>query len=128
MKRDWDLLRKLLTEIEEDRTLFEDLSDKTKWIDAIQLKKEEDRQLDHLKLLIDGSFVEGVKVGIAMNGQYTISITKPRLTMSGYDLLDIIRSPTLWKKITSFANKQGLELTILLVQKLASKALDTMLP
>lgn len=68
MKRDWDLIRQQLTDIEEDRDLFMDLPIEPQWTDQSEAQYMEqyktynqatNRILGHLELLINAGYVEG---------------------------------------------------------------------
>jgi len=121
MKRDWDLLRKQLTDIEEDRDVLADLPDEPKldnfasW-DEYEPKfkayqTENRRILGHLELLIDNGYVEGIQILRGMDNTFSYGLHDPRLTMAGYDLLDTMRSQPVWEKIKSMAKTKGIELT-----------------
>lgn len=127
MKRDWDLLRKQLIAIEEDRNVFSEISDKSKWQNEAERENEEIRQLGHLKLLIDDGLVEGIYIKRGMDGHFIFAATNPALTMAGHDLLEALRSPKLWEKIKSLAKNNGIELSVFAVKYLAEKALSSLI-
>ncbi len=120
MKRDWDLLRKLLTDIEEERNPFADLPDEPSW-------KEQDEdtynnQLDeywtiekklfgHLELLVNSGYIDGLKLSRLLDGGFHYVNINPRLTMEGHDLLDTMRSSVIWENIKETAKSKGIELT-----------------
>lgn len=89
MKRNDDLLRQLLLE-------FEDQAD---WLimvkNAMGMSQEERDKIGHIQLLCDVGFVS--QVG---NGTY-------RLTNSGFDYLDAIRSDNVWEKTKEGAAQVG---------------------
>lgn len=125
MKRDWDLIRAQLTAIEEERdfeaAVLGGPLDAPKWKDgqeefdyAKELKahqENESRIFGHLELLIANGFVTGVHVERSLDGFFQYSMVAPRLTMAGHDLLDTMRSETLWATIKATAKTKGLELT-----------------
>ncbi|KWO52352.1 YjcQ family protein [Burkholderia ubonensis] len=132
MKRDWELLRKQLTDIEEERDVLADIPDEPKWTDQseaeFRLRHDEyqaieSRILGHLELLINNGYVEGIKVTRGLSGHFMISRSSPRLTMAGHDLLDTMRSNPVWEKIKTTAQSKGIELTIDAVKMLGTWAL-----
>lgn len=131
MKRDWDLIRKLLTDIEEGRDVLAEIPTEPRLAD--QTSEEYEQQLQefntaegriagHLELLIDCNFVEGLHVS-RTSGGFSFSVAYPRLTMAGHDLLDTMRSSTVWESIKSLAKKKGVELTFDAIKLLGSAVL-----
>ncbi|KAA0089765.1 DUF2513 domain-containing protein [Paraburkholderia sp. T12-10] len=133
MKRDWDLLRKQLTDIEEGRDVLADIPDAPKWTDDLtweaydDLAKDqraiEERIAGHLELLIDSGYVEGLQVLRGADNHFAYGSSAPRLTMAGHDLLDTMRSTTIWESIKSTARTKGIELTFDAIKALAGYAL-----
>jgi len=69
MKRDWDLIRKLLSDIEADNNLLDDLPNRPSFDELgftdyqIQFEKhikEEGIYCGHLILLLDGGYIQGL--------------------------------------------------------------------
>jgi len=119
MKRDWDLIRKQLTDIEEERDVFADLpKEQVQWLDDeseadfVKKQKEYDeisgRILGHLELLVAAGYVEGINVRRGGHGDFVYSRSSPRLTMGGHDLLDTMRSATIWNTVKETAKKKVL--------------------
>jgi hypothetical protein len=134
MKRDWDLIRKQLTDIEEEKDIFADLPRQTpKWEDGeteeeyskrySESRSIENRILGHLELLIDSGFIEGIQIIRSLDGAMHYARSNPRLTMPGHDLLDTIRSATVWNKVKEVAKNKGLELSFDTVKLLAGTVL-----
>lgn len=134
MKRDWDLIRQQLTDIEEGNDVFAELPKKRpQWLDGeseadyVKKQKEYDelveRVLGHLDLLVGKGYVEGIEIIRGSSGEMYYSHQMPRLTMEGHDLLDTIRSATIWNSVKEMAKKKGLDLTIDVVKGLAGLAL-----
>ncbi len=121
MKRDWDLIKKQLLCIEDDR--FSEILDESKWPNDLDKKKEEIRQLYQLKLLREARFIEGVEVKIRSNGDLIFWPIKPMLTMAGHDFLEILRSQTIWSKVKSLAKDQGIALSISSIKFFAGEAM-----
>jgi hypothetical protein len=136
VKRDWDLIRKQLTDIEERNTLFSEMpklpqiSSLTTEDYLVQIKlyrEAEQLTFGHLDLLIKSGYIEGIKLKRAGDGSYYYGLTNPALTMSGHDLLDTIRSKGVWEKIKSTASEKGIELTFDAVKALGAFTLKNLL-
>ncbi|MFV8603967.1 DUF2513 domain-containing protein [Ralstonia pseudosolanacearum] len=132
MKRDWDLLRKQLNDIEEERDVFTDLPDEPKWTDQTEAeyaqqcqeyRASESKILGHLELLINNGYVDGIQVGRSLDGEFYYANHHPRLTMAGHDLLDTMRSKPIWEKIKTTAQSKGIELTFEAIKALGGWAL-----
>lgn len=82
MRRDFDLIRLLLQEIEG----VEDMSDLSKYT--------KDQQLYHSCLLIEAGLVHGTIV-VDQNGD-PVSARINRLTWSGHEFIDLTRDNTVW--------------------------------
>ncbi|QGA37237.1 DUF2513 domain-containing protein [Burkholderia glumae] len=132
MKRDWDLLRRQLTDIEEERDVFAEIPDEPKWTDQgeaeysaqyAEYRSIEARIAGHLELLVDNGYVEGVRVLRGIDGHIALGISNPRLTMAGHDLLDTMRSKPVWDKVKETAQSKGIELTFDAVKMLGTWAL-----
>ena len=136
MKRDWDLIRKQLTDVEEENNLFLEMPLKPvlknqEWDTYEGQLKEykiiESRIFGHFELLIDNGFIHGLYISRSISGAISYSINSPRLTMIGHDLLDTIRSTTIWEKIKTTAKTKGIELSFDAVKALSAFALKAVL-
>lgn len=136
MKRDWDLLRSQLEAIENDRDLSKELpavpydmtrigfsptqalNDKTE-----QAASERVRYIGHLELLSNAGYIQGVSIERGVDGKVSLGFASPRLTMTGHDLLDTMRSPKIWNRIKETAKDKGIELTFDAIKALGKTAL-----
>lgn len=86
MKRDMNLIRKILLRIESD--------------DDINVDCPEEKLAFHLLFLTEQGFIRGIAVQEALDGPPQIQRTMSyvRLTAAGHDFLDTIRDETVWKK------------------------------
>ncbi|MBY3122632.1 DUF2513 domain-containing protein [Rhizobium laguerreae] len=90
MKRDMDLVRDLLLQIEEfDQGFGGDVE--------IEVGDHEPQVIaEHLRLLLEARLIEGDAVP---DDQYALDhIVPTRLTWSGHDFLDSVRDPEIWRK------------------------------
>ena len=120
MKRDWDLIREVLIEVEalseRERNAFGyGLGDEHAGDD---LDKSE-----HALLLWKAGFIEAIDVA-TMAGP---AILSPELTWQGHDLLDTLRSKAVWERIKTTAKEKGIELTFDAVKTIGKIALDYVL-
>ena len=136
MKRDWDLIRKQLIDVEEEKELFTELPQEPIWGDQnedtyiAQLKEYkalESRICGHFELLINNGYIEGLRVKRSADGSFCYSLHSPRLTMAGHDLLDTMRSSKIWDKIKTTAKTKGIELTFDAIKALSAFVLKSVL-
>jgi hypothetical protein len=137
VERDWDLLRKQLADIEKGNDVLAEVPDEPKWTDDLtqqdyervvkECKVLEERIAGHLELLVDSGYVDGLTVVRGADNYISFGVHAPRLTMAGYDLLDTMRSATVWEKIKSTASKKGIELTFDAIKALAGVVIKQML-
>jgi hypothetical protein len=132
MKRDWDLIRKQLTDVEEENDLFankpiEPTQGDKPWDtyenELNEYRKSEHRLFGHYELLIKAGYIEGLTVRRSLDGQFYYGVHSPRLTMAGHDLLDTMRSSGIWEKIKESAKAKGVELTFDVIKALGALAL-----
>ncbi|MFL6600182.1 MAG: DUF2513 domain-containing protein [Steroidobacteraceae bacterium] len=96
MKRDWDVIREVLLEIEADNNGKSTYGD-----DKYPIKT------GHAFLLRDAGFIQAVDAS-TLTGP---ALIHPTLTWQGHELLDTIRSKPVWEKIKSTAEEKGINLT-----------------
>jgi len=134
MKRDWDLVRKQLTDVEEENDLFSDIPPEPAWKDqewAVYEKQWneyraiEGRIFGHLELLVNSGYIDGLQLVRSADGLFSYGLHSPRLTMAGHDLLDTMRSTTIWEKIKATAKTKGIELTFDAIKALGALALKS---
>ena len=98
MKRDMDLIREILLQIEDSDGVY---------ATPKQIEGYSDNQwIYHLKHLKDGGILEG---GLAISADEELTSLSENtwcLTQDGHDLLDVIRSPKIWGRI-----KRQIEIT-----------------
>jgi hypothetical protein len=137
MKRDWDLLRKQLTDIEEGNDVLAEIPEDPKWTDDLNYQEYErtanecraikERVLGHLELLIASGYVDGLTILRSADNHFGVAVHAPRLTMAGHDLLSTLRSAGVWEKVKSTASKKGIELTFDAIKALAGFVIKQML-
>jgi hypothetical protein len=117
MKRDWDVIREVLLEVEsvpeEGRVNF-GYAISSKQAGAERSKAE------HAFLLRDAGYLSAIDVGDLDANR----MLGPVLTWAGHDLLDTLRSKPVWERVKTMAKDKGLELTFDTVKALGKVALD----
>jgi hypothetical protein len=109
MKRDWDVVRDVLIQIEsgnDGKSTFGD----SKYPIAT----------GHAFLLRDAGFIQAIDAS-TYSGR---ALIHPSLTWTGHDLLDTLRSKTLWERVKKIAKEKGIELTFDAVKALSKIALE----
>ncbi len=118
MKREWDLIRRILTAAEEKQAG-----------QVLNAKEIDDIEVAivgaHIAMLQDAGYVKA-KVMKTNSGVYAAAFVQ-EITLPGYDLLDTIRNDTVWNKIKSISSQKGLELTFEVIKKVGQLALDQVL-
>lgn len=113
MKRDWDVIRDLLVKLEE----LPD-TDHALYLEHFQ----EDQHFEisyHMRLVIEAGLVNGfMNDGI---GSGPVEFEASSLTWEGHELLDAMRSDTVWGKTKRTVQKEGLNLTFDIVKALTTR-------
>lgn len=80
-----------------------------------------------MRLLDEAGYVEGrFRSSSTSDGAIHAAVVL-RMTNAGHELLDTIRSDTVWTKIKHQSKSRGLELTFDLVMTLGKKVMEVML-
>lgn len=112
MKRNWDVIREVLTEVE-------GLSSQERGDFIYGRGRQDEVRAGHAFLLWEAGFIKGIDAN-SFSGPALIS---PDLTWEGHELLDTIRSKPVWEKIKSTAKDKGIELSFDAVIALGKAAL-----
>jgi hypothetical protein len=96
MKRDMDLIRKILFKIEQDSTGLDQLH--------VKLDGYPDQDVQfHILLLVEADLVRALD----FSGGNALHFLPIRLTWAGYEFLDAARDDTRWNKAKDAMNKTG---------------------
>lgn len=117
MKRDWEVIRAVLIEVEE---LAE--AERHRFSYSLNDSHEASAQTkaEHAMLLWKAGFIQAHDVGTTEGP----AILSPELSWQGHELLDTLRSKPVWERIKTTAKDKGLELTFDAVKVLGQAALD----
>jgi hypothetical protein len=106
MKRDWDVIREILLQLEQKEAANAYLSPK----DFADPREQEVAY--HIRLLSEAGAIEAtVHESSAGDGRINGAIAK-RLTWKGHELLDSIRSESIWSQVKEKFKSSGLEMTV----------------
>lgn len=106
MKRNMDLARQILIDIEEGKKAFDVSSSEKRGMLGLPLEggpsaSDADTLAGHLDLLEDGGFIE-IQARL-LGGAYMVK----GLSWKGHDFLDSVRDPEIWEKTKSGALQAG---------------------
>lgn len=118
MKRDMDLIRRILLTIEERyvSTALYDLK-----IDGCS----REQIAMHCKMLYEAGLISDYKVQYAGNEIYLFGVGN--LTWDGYDYLDKVRDDSVWEKVKDAAKEHGVPLLVDTVKQIASVIISSMM-
>ena len=118
MKRNWDLIRKILLKLEEKADIESELS------------SEDIRGFDrhtvsyHYNILAQAGLIE-----IEDNSSIgDIDYSAKSLTWQGHEFLDKIRNDSVWNKVKSTVQSKSLDLSFDVIKQVATATISAMLP
>jgi hypothetical protein len=114
MKRDWDLIRQILTAAE-TKEPGEELFAEEVDADSIAVIN------GHIAMLYDAGYVKA-KILRGKEGIYLAHVQE--ITFSGYELLGTIRSDSVWSGIKKTAKAKKLELSFEVVKQVGKDVLE----
>lgn len=118
MQRDWDLIRKILLQVEA-------LGDTQSQVDGGDIEGSDAENVSyHIHLLIESGLVEGV-CSQGLDGP--LRCFASALTWEGHEFLDKIRSVGMWNKIKTVAREKGLSLSFDVIKATATYAISSLL-
>jgi Hypothetical protein (DUF2513) len=116
MKRDWDVIREVLIEVEA-------LTEKERYSFKYGLGSDyagiDQAKSEQALLLWKAGYIEGIDGRTNMGP----AVLAPQLSWAGHDLLDTLRSKPVWERIKTTATEKGIELTFDAVKALGKVAL-----
>jgi hypothetical protein len=115
MKRDWDMIREVLIEVE---ALGFNERDSIGYSLSYLGAEKNTSKAEHALLLWKAGLITAVDAG-SMDGP---AILAPELTWQGHELLEVMRSKPVWSRIKSVAADKGLELSFEAILALGKSA------
>ena len=110
MKRDMDLVRKIILKIEDEYESTALLNIKIEDYTVEQIAA-------HCKMLYEAGLISSCDIKYANNNIYIFSVGN--LTWEGYEYLELIRDDSIWKKVKDTAKNQGIPLMIDTVKQIS---------
>lgn len=121
MKRDWEIIRAVLQRLELADTPNTNLS-------ADKFAPFDEQEVAYnIRLLYEGGYIEANILESKRGDGHIAAALARRLTNSGHELLDRIRSDTVWAKVKETFKTKGLEMSIDAVSSVAKALIDKML-
>jgi hypothetical protein len=114
MRRDWDVVRKILIKIETTVVPGRDIDSDSLESDGIDPAVA----AYHMGLLLNANLING---GSTKTMDSTLWCFASGLTWEGHEFLDSIRQDTIWNKVKVIAAEKGLDLTFDTI-KIAAKS------
>jgi Hypothetical protein (DUF2513) len=119
MKRDWDTIREILTKLEES-------SDTNDILQLESFPSERAAEISYnMELLFEAGLVDGQMSKTIGPGPYGFFAN--RLTWSGHEFLDTIRSNSVWEKTKKSIVSKGLSMTFDLIKSVATDVASSLL-
>ena len=118
MKRNWDLVRKILMALE-------DIQDTTSIMEPGAVTGYDEEIVSyHLQLLIEAGLIDGNCN--SLSGKTPLHCRATRLTWEGHEFLDRIRSDTVWNRVKGLARERGLSLNLDVIVIAAKSVIEGM--
>ncbi|SEQ65202.1 DUF2513 domain-containing protein [Basfia succiniciproducens] len=118
MKRNWDLIRKILLKLEEK-------ADSTSWLENTDIKGYDSHTVSyHYKLLKTAGIIEAIEISTMEEESYAAL----SLTWQGHEFLDKIRNDNVWNKVKSTVQSKSLDLSLDVIKQVATAIISAMLP
>ena len=121
MKRDWTIIRAILLEVEESTT-------PNTVVNANSLPPFGEQEVAYnMRLLKEAGYITANILESSSGDGRIISALARRLTNSGHELLDTIRSDTVWGKIQDKFKSSGVDMTFDLVIMAGKRIMESLL-
>jgi hypothetical protein len=121
MRRDWDVIREILTALEERDPTSGGLR-----LQDFPAERAHTYSY-HTELLLNRSLVSGNLSQVIGNPSRATDFHLQHLTWEGHDLLDTMRSNAVWERIKTLSTEKGIELSFDAVKTLGKVALEWVL-
>ena len=120
MKRDMDLVRKLLIRIEE---VYEPGQKRISASELVIDGYDAQTVVEHLMLMRDAGLLQDVVAKTYVTGSTIVSVGN--LTNKGYDTLEDFRNDTVWNKTKDVVKEKGLPMVIDVFKEVASTIISS---
>lgn len=116
MRRDWELVRKILIKLEEQETALGQL-----FPDAIT-GYDAENVCYHMKLLDQAGLIEARSMAALGDPASCVALS---LTWDGHEFLHNIKRDTIWNKVKGIAREKGLDLSVDVIKIAAKLAIQS---
>lgn len=117
MKRNWDIIRKILIKIEESPTEYSEIESNS--IEGV----DSETAAYHMRLMIES----GLVIGSCRNSIAAPRCYISRLTWDGHEFLDKIKRDTIWNKVKEQSMQRGIELSMEVIKQAAGHIISQVL-
>lgn len=117
MKRDMDLIRKILLKIEESNGMF--------FVQGDPDNEDYERHCYHIELLKEAGFLKANITKADGGIYYSCSVT--RLTWEGHEFLDNIRDNKVWEEVKNKISKASESVSLSIISNIANTVIMSML-
>jgi Hypothetical protein (DUF2513) len=121
MKRDWDIIRDVLLALEDSDTPNPRLSAKH------FTQHDEQAVAYNMRLLHEAGYIDARFTSSNSMSGHILGASAVHMTNAGHELLDTIRSDTVWSKTKDTFKSKGLDMTFDLVIMVSKKIVESML-
>ncbi|WP_324681588.1 DUF2513 domain-containing protein [Bibersteinia trehalosi] len=116
MKRNWDLIRKILIKLEEK-------ADSTSWLQSDEIQGFDSLTVAyHYALLTEAGLIKSID----LSGMEEEDYAALSLTWQGHEFLDKIKNERVWNKIKSTIQSKSLDLSFEAIKTVASNLISSM--
>lgn len=117
MKRNWDLIRKILIKLEEK-------ADSISWLESDGIKGYDSTTVAyHYKLLKNAGLIDAHDISSIEEENFAAV----SLTWQGHEFLDKIRNEGVWNKVKATVQSKSLDLSFDVIKTVAASIIKTML-
>ena len=120
MKRDWEIIREILTTLEASET-------PNTVVDAENFNQDMQNVAYNMRLLKDSGYIEANIMESSEGDNLIHAALATSLTNSGHDLLDMMCNDTMWTKIKEKIISSGINMTFDTVMLLGKRYIESTL-
>ena len=116
MKRDWDVVRKILLKLEE-------LEDTSSQLEPDKINGSDEETVSYHMHLLDQAGLIKAKC----SGRNPLNCVALSLTWKGHEFLDKIRQDTVWNQVKKAAREKSISLSIDVIASLADRVISSII-
>jgi Hypothetical protein (DUF2513) len=121
MKRNWEIIRAILLKLEESST-------PNTYLNAEVITEFPMQEVAYnMRLLKEANYIDAKILELSSGSGEIGAAIAIRLTNTGHEMLDTIRSESVWSKVKETFKSKGVEMTFDLVLTVGKKVMETIL-